>query len=302
MRRSILVVCMAVLWTFGGPARALHLEGRVVGAGKQKLWIGCAGTGAPTLVIDVGLGGDPREWSRVVQDVRNDVRVCQYERAGYGQSEPGPFPRDARREGEELLKVLEEAGEKPPYLLVGHSLGAVNAYVLAGAHRDALAGLALLHPLPLGWIAGKEGTNVRLFLEKQREKYHHVAKQLAASPAVADKIRAARFLAMDSEQEMLVRDSAKQAAAVTTLGSLPVLVVAAKRPNPILGPDRQTYQDRTIEEGRRLAARSTNGKFVLLEESGEMMQRDAPDKVADAIRELLGRIRAAQPPTAAKAR
>ena len=304
MRRLPLVPGVLILAALGQAGRAVELKGSLVQAGPtHKLWISCAGTGAPTLVVDVNLGSDPREWTKVVDDLRSDVRVCQYERAGYGASEPGPFPRDARREGEELLKLLANAGEKPPYLLVGHSLGALNAYVLAGAHRDVLAGLALLHPLPLEWITGKEGAGMRDFLEKQRGKYERVAKQLLASPYAADKSRAVRFQAMDSEQEMLLEDSAKQAAAVKTLGSLPVLVVAVSQPNLILGPDRQVYQDKTIEEGRKLAARSTNGKFVLLEDSGEMMQRQAPEKVADALREFLTRVRAAPPaPPQIKAR
>ncbi len=296
LRRSLLVVGLLALFTHGAPLRAVQLEGRLVDTGTHKLWISCAGTGVPTLVIDVGLGGDPREWTRVVDDLRHDVRVCQYERGGYGPSEPGPFPRDARREGEELLKLLRNAGEKPPYLLAGHALGGVNAYVLAGAHRDLLAGLALLHPLPLDWIAGKEGAGVRAFGEKQRVQCERVARQMLASPNAADRSRAARFRAMASEQEMLLKEAAKQAAGVKTLDALPLLVVAAARPNLILRADAQAYQKMSIEEGRRLAAKSTRGKFVLLEESGEMMHRDAPERVVNALRDLLARARASASP------
>ena len=190
MRRTFLVIGLLAAPVLGGHVRALEVHGRLVDAGGHRLWISCDGSATPTVVIDVGLGADPREWTCVVEGLRHDARVCQYERAGYGASEPGPFPRDAKREGEDLVKLLAAAGEHPPYLLVGHSLGALDACVLAGAHRDRLAGLALLHPLPLGWISGKEGAKVRAFRESQRAQYEHVARQMLASPYAADRSRA----------------------------------------------------------------------------------------------------------------
>jgi len=296
MRRFALLLGLAAALALGDPVHALELTGRLVDAGKHKLWISCAGSGAPTVVIDVGIGGDPREWTRVVEDLRRDARVCQYERAGYGESESGPLPRDARREGEELLALLRNAGEKPPYLLAGHSLGGLNAYVLAGAHGDALAGVALLDPPPLRWIAGEGFPRLREMATARTEQFRHVAAKLAASDAPGDKIRVPRFLAMASEHEMLFSDSAKQAAAVKTLGKLPVVVVGTARPNPIFGEDAVAYQAYTVEENRKLASRLSNAKFVLLEDSGHMMHHDAPEKTAAVLRELLARARAKKTP------
>jgi pimeloyl-ACP methyl ester carboxylesterase len=291
MRRVPLTAALLALAVAWFPVAAVELPGRLVSAGKHKLWIYCQGTGAPTVVLDVGLGSDPREWTRVVDDLQHDTRVCRYERAGYGASEPGPFPRDARREGEELVTLLRNAGEKPPYLLAGYSFGGLNVYVLAGAHRDLLAGLALLDPPPLAWMGGGEFERPRKFFDGQIAQYRRVAKQMLASPLAADRSRAARFEAMASEQEMMRSESAKQAAAVKTLGSLPLLVVATARPNVMYGTDAKAYQKKWIDESRRLATASSNGKFILLEESGPAMQHDAPEQVVNALRELLARAR-----------
>ncbi len=274
------------------PALALELPGQLVAAEKHKLWIACAGTGAPTVVIDVGIGGDPREWTRVVDDLRKDARVCQYERAAYGASEPGPFPRDAKREGEELVALLRAAGEKPPYLLVGQGLGALNVYVLAGAHAELLAGVALLAPPPLPWLSGRGWPGLRDRAAKETEHYRSVAQKLLASSLAADRARAPRFLAMASENESMFAASAKQAAAVSSLGALPLLVVGAALPNPILGADAVPFQSYSVEESRKLAARSSRGDFVLLEDSGPMVHHDAPARVVDALRSLLKRVRA----------
>jgi pimeloyl-ACP methyl ester carboxylesterase len=296
MRRILASLALLALSALGGGISALTLEGRLVDAGKHKLWISCAGTGGPTVVIDVGIGGDPREWTRVVDDLRRDVRVCQYERAGYGASEPGPLPRDARREGEELLALLRNAGEKPPYLLAGHSLGALNAYVLAGSHGSLLAGLALLDPPPLRWLSGEGWPGLREMAKARTEQFREVAAKLAASPNAGDKNRAPRFVAMASEHEMLFSESARQAAAVKSLGNLPLLVVGTAKPNPILGADAVPYQSYTVEENRKLSARSSDGKFVLLEESGHMMHHDAPERTAAVLRDLLSRARAKSRP------
>jgi pimeloyl-ACP methyl ester carboxylesterase len=246
------------------------------------------------VVIDVGIGGDPREWTRVVDDLRADVRVCQYERAAYGASEPGPFPRDAKREGEELLALLRNAGEKPPYLLAGQGLGALNAYVFAGSHSNLLAGVALFSPPPLAWLAGEGWQGVRDRAPKETAHLKSVAQKLAASSLEADKNRAPRFLAMASENESLFSSSAKQAVAVKSLGALPLLVVGAALPNPILGADAVPFQQYTVEENRKLAAKSSRGEFALFEDSGPMVHHDAPARVVESLRALLIRTRGRQ--------
>jgi pimeloyl-ACP methyl ester carboxylesterase len=285
---------LLALLPLGAPVPAVELSGRLASAGGHQLWISCAGAGSPTVVIDVGIGGDPREWTRVVDDLRADVRVCQYERGAYGASEPGPFPRDAKREGEELLALLRNAGEKPPYLLAGQGLGALNAYVLAGSHANLLAGLALFAPPPLAWLAGDGWQGVRDRAPMETAHLRNVAKKLAASSLEADKNRAPRFLAMASENESLFSSSAKQAAAVKSLGALPLLVVGAALPNPILGADAVPFQKYTVEENRKLAAKSSHGEFVLFDDSGPMVHHDAPARVVESLRALLRRLRAGE--------
>lgn len=293
-RLPLLLAVLLASLALAAPALALELHGQLVRAGEHQLWISCAGTGSPTVVIDVGIGGDPREWTRVVDDLRTDVRVCQYERAAYGASEPGPFPRDAKREGEELLALLRNAGEKPPYLVAGQGLGALNAYVLAGSHAKLLAGLALFAPPPLPWLAGDGWPGVRDRAPKETAHLRNVAQKLAASSLEADKIRAPRFLAMASENESLFSSSAKQAAVVKSLGALPLLVVGAALPNPILGADAVPFEKYTVEENRKLAAKSSRGEFVLFDDSGPMVHHDAPARVVESLRALLRRLRAGE--------
>jgi len=50
----------------------------------------CLGTGSPTVVLDAGLGADSSVWNSVLLKVREFTRVCAYDRAGLGESDPAP--------------------------------------------------------------------------------------------------------------------------------------------------------------------------------------------------------------------
>src|SRR5215831_93408 len=78
-------------------ARAYPPPGRMVDVGGYRLHINCVGTGSPTVVIESGLGDWSAAWSNVQSQAATSTRVCTYDRAGYGFSEPGPLPRTAER-------------------------------------------------------------------------------------------------------------------------------------------------------------------------------------------------------------
>ncbi|MBA2769748.1 MAG: alpha/beta fold hydrolase [Sporichthyaceae bacterium] len=83
------------------------------------MFLDCRGSGSPTVVLEAGLTGDLRTWERVVPDVKKQTRVCAYDRANIGRSEPAPTPRTAADLVQDLDTLLKAAGEKPPYVLVG---------------------------------------------------------------------------------------------------------------------------------------------------------------------------------------
>jgi pimeloyl-ACP methyl ester carboxylesterase len=77
------------------------------------------------------------------------TRVCAYDRAGLGWSDPGPTPRDARQVVHELHTLLDRAAIAPPYVLVGHSIGGMYVRVYAAQYPNEVAGLVLVdssHP------------------------------------------------------------------------------------------------------------------------------------------------------------
>src|SRR5262249_53728955 len=79
-------------------ARAYPPPGQLVDVGGYRLHINCIGSGSPTVVIESGWGDWSPAWSSWVQPAAaTTTRVCTYDRAGYGFSEPGPLPRTADR-------------------------------------------------------------------------------------------------------------------------------------------------------------------------------------------------------------
>jgi len=73
-----------------------------VNIGTHGLHIHCVGAGTPVVVIDVGVGDSYTNWQPIQQQLARDTRVCAYDRAGYGQSEPGPMPRHSKQVAQEL--------------------------------------------------------------------------------------------------------------------------------------------------------------------------------------------------------
>ena len=124
---------------------------QMVDVGTHRLHIHGEGEGAPTIVIDVGIASSMDEWRSLQRFFAETTRVCLYERSGYGLSEAGPFPRDSGRAADELHSLLVEASVPGPYVLVGHSLGALNLQVYAARYPENVAAMVLLDPPPLGW-------------------------------------------------------------------------------------------------------------------------------------------------------
>jgi pimeloyl-ACP methyl ester carboxylesterase len=118
--------------------------GQMVDIGGYSLHINCTGTGSPTVIIEAGLGGWSLPWNAVQEEVAKTTRVCTYDRAGMGYSEPSPFPRYAQQFADELHTLLERANVEGPYVLVGHSLGGLTVRIFAHDYPTEVAGVVLI--------------------------------------------------------------------------------------------------------------------------------------------------------------
>jgi pimeloyl-ACP methyl ester carboxylesterase len=130
-------------------ARAFPPPGQLVDVGGYKLHIRCLGAGSPTVILLDGLPSMSAVWANVQPTVVHTTRVCAYDRAGGGWSDPGPQPRDAQQIATELHTLLAKAEIAGPYVLVGQSFGGLYARMYADLYPGEVSGMVLVdasHP------------------------------------------------------------------------------------------------------------------------------------------------------------
>ena len=123
--------------------------GQMVDVGGYRLHLYCLGEntdGRPTVILETGLGGSSTSssWGWVQPEIARTTRVCAYDRAGLGWSEPSPYLRDAQHIATELHTLLHNSQIPGPYVLVGWSFGCLYVRAYASQYREDVAGLVLL--------------------------------------------------------------------------------------------------------------------------------------------------------------
>lgn len=108
------------------------------------------GCSAPTVVFDAALGGSSLSWVYVERAIRALAPTFCYDRAGLGWSPAGSEPRDLPNAVSDLRELLRVASVPEPYLLVGHSYGALVVRQFTAAFPELVAGLVLVDPPALG--------------------------------------------------------------------------------------------------------------------------------------------------------
>ena len=124
-------------------------SGKKVDLGGWALYIQCKGSGSPTVVLDAGLDDGHFIWERIEPALARKTRTCSYDRSGVGDSDvrpskPAAVP--AEQVVDELDELLDKAQVEAPYVLVGHSIGGLNARLHAARHPDDLAGIVFVDP------------------------------------------------------------------------------------------------------------------------------------------------------------
>lgn len=221
--------------------------------------------------------------AQLQQRLAQDSRVFAYNRAGYGSSEAGPLPRDCGREAAELKALLEKAQVPGPYVLVGHSLGALNMQLFAARYPDDVAGMVLLDPPPLSFILGQDYGDLVEMADQMTARWQALADSNADSDDPQQRVQAAFFRMIASEHRELFGESARQVAGISSFGDMPLVIVAASVPNPAFGEIAEEYQSYWIEQSRALAKKSSNGRLILAEGASHYLYEDALALVADSV-------------------
>lgn len=266
-------VFAAVFAWLAAPGVPAHAAAHKIDVGGFRLNLRCDGEGSPTVILDAGAGDTLATWEWVTPGVRKLTRVCAYDRAGLGKSEPGPKPRTSARIVAELHELLVRGRVPPPYVLVGHSFGGLNVRLFASKYPGQVAGLVLVDATP--------------------EDYPEIEDSLH-SPGEREKLRTSRSMAPQAFTDEL--DAMAESAASIRAAPLPpemrVVVLTAAH-----GEDSPEFRTVWATLQRRMAGLFPSGRQVMAEQSDHYIQFDEPELVVSAIRELVS---AARAPAASK--
>lgn len=282
--------------------------GRLVNAGGHRLMLNCTGAGSPTVILEAGWGDVSIEWRSVQPEIAKFSRVCSYDRAGYGGSDPGPMPRTSIQIATELHALLRNAGETPPYILVGHSFGGYNVRVFNGLYPNEVAGIVLADAtqedqyelLPKAWNAISAALlrhNERLVRYSFFVVHLGIGRLMLLAQGGRDDgaylILQRKYLIARTSELREIRLSAEQARAAGHISDKPLIVLtAAENTDTTLShglskQDFEAFQHIWVDDLQiRLARLSTRSERVMVSRSGHDIPTDRPDAIVDAVREI----------------
>jgi pimeloyl-ACP methyl ester carboxylesterase len=128
--------------------RLYKAPGELIDVGGHRLHLSCVGTGNPTVILESGLGETSAYWEWISTAVARDTRVCVYDRAGRGWSEPSSVAQDGIAVATDLHNLLDRGHVPGPFVLVGHSSGAQYVRIFAGRYPEQVTGMVLLDGQP----------------------------------------------------------------------------------------------------------------------------------------------------------
>jgi len=286
--------------------------GQLIDIGGRRLHLNCTGSGAPAVIVENGGGSFSVEWALIQPEVAKQTRICTYDRAGYAWSDRGPVDDGIEQIVGDLNLLLRTAHISPPYLLVGHSLGALYIRAYQRRFPEQVVGLVFVDGTPnedVRMVLNGKQVAISLLTREQLPAAHR--EYLNAVPPLNpgqpdappfDRLPAALQQVRRWALEKIIRD----------FGWLPNSVAAAEswreefsalRKQRLSGPyslgalplhvlERDLDSTGTWHiQQVQLAALSSKGQLVKAGQIGHLIHLQRPDLVIEGIDDVVRSIR-----------
>ena len=276
------------------------MPGRLVKVGDGYMHLYCIGTGSPTIVLDSGLGDSFVEWAKVQRDLSTFDRVCSYDRAGMGYSDPTNGPRNSLAFASELHALLHNAEVRSPYLLVGHSMAAFDIRMYQANYPSDVIGLVFVdgsHPEQLQRLPPEMHVMDPQWIRQGRLWEFLTPLGVARLRGICGddpEVRAVECTFNDArenaEERTSFRQSAEQAELAPTKLKIPVLVVShdPNKDADDLSPEvKLRYAVAWTAMQNELAALSQKSTHLVAKGSGHYIQTESPDLLVSSIHSFI---------------
>jgi len=223
------------------------------------------------VVFESGLGEDTSTWHKVQPETATFAHTLVYDRAGLGKSDPSSNPTTVEHMVLELHTLLGAGNIPPPYILVGHSLGGAIVQLFERTYPGEVAGLVLVDPED-GRIL--ERLQARLPKAEWEERQKMLERVM---PHFSDAQKA---------ELQAVKASGRALQDAPLRAGVPLVLLTGTQKDPGF-PGNPLEQDIKLELHNELLAQLPQSMHVLVPNSRHYIQEDAPERVIDAIREVL---------------
>jgi pimeloyl-ACP methyl ester carboxylesterase len=291
--------------------------GQLVDLDGYRLHLHCQGAGSPAVILEAGFASLGLIWSEIQAELARFTRVCVYDRAGLGWSDPSPHPRTAQVMVAELHTLLERAGVSGPFLLVGNSLGGLLVRHFAYTYPGEVAGMVLVdaaHEEQFQRLPGSNnplaGALFKLLPALVRSGIPALLPGLVPVPAQMPEEAARIYRALAVSQARFARTAAAEYAGLAEthaqvraarwagLPDIPLVVISHGRFDGLaarlglVSAAKQTRAEQVwLQLQNELAALSPQGRLEIARQSGHNVEFEQPGLVSAAIQEVLAAAR-----------
>lgn len=228
-------------------ADAFPAPGVLLEVSGHDLHLSCTGSGSPTVVLEPGAGLTSSAFGWIAPAVAADTRVCVYDRAGRGWSDPAESLQDATQIATDLHTLLDLGGEAGPYVLAGHSFGGLYVLTFGSLYPTDVAGMVLVDSTapasqpstvphasvsdassrPMNRLSALLSASARVGVGRLLAQLDYGPLPVRSRDELRATARTADFLRSTIDEYLAANASQQSAAELVSLGDKPLVVLTA---------------------------------------------------------------------------